>query len=102
MLKKFMQSLKKLWQTPNKDQLIDESPVNPYGTFLHGSNTQVTIQSDLSIVVHQFTKGVLVTILQEESRKFSQFFPYVDEEELNDGGEDEEYDGPHNSELDTV
>jgi ribosomal 50S subunit-recycling heat shock protein len=99
-----MQSLKKLWQKPNKDKAVqEEGPVNPYGAFLHEASKSVKLNQQIDVVVHQFEKGVLVTVLQGESRKYSEFFPH-DGEVIEFDGEEEEheedYDGPINSELD--
>lgn len=104
MLKTFMQSLKKLLQKPNKDKAIEEErPVNPYGAFLREASKSINFNVKVDVKVHQFEKGVLVTVLEGESRKYSEFFPYEYDEEIEfDGEEDyeEEYDGPYNSELD--
>jgi hypothetical protein len=68
---------------------VDEGPVaNPYGAFLRESKTQANIGVQLDIVVQHFKRGVLVTVLQGESRKFSQFFPH-DEVRLEDAEEEE-------------
>jgi len=97
-----MQSLRKLLanQKQQPKQVVkdsDESPVNPYGAFIREAKETADVSIKLDIVVQYFEKGVLVTIIQGDKRKFSQFFRNDEEKELY---AEEEYDGEYNTDLD--
>ena len=76
------QQLKQVEQKFKQDD--EDSPVgdeNPYGAFVCESLKKLQLQSELDVSVHRFEKGILVTVTQGESRKYSEFFPH--EEPLN-------------------
>jgi hypothetical protein len=68
--------LKKLWQEikiekEDDSDFVDaesESSLNPYGDFVSENIT--------SVHVHRFTKGYLLTVLQDDRRRYSEFFKY--------------------------
>lgn len=69
------------------DSLVGDE--NPYGAFVSESSRKIKTHIELDVVTHRFEKGLLVTVIQGESRIFSEFFPY-EEHDLDDPDEEEE------------
>jgi len=91
MLKAFLRNLKERLQPSKNNEGNDDSVgeyKNPYGVFVSEQSRKASIDVELSVTTHRFTKGVLFTVLQGERRVCSEFISYTGES-LDD--EDEEW-----------